>query len=397
MPATIAEHRAAVELGPNARLAAETTEGRATRGIPNTGLNLMHVPLLEEVAGHAPGSYREDPETVYLGFQRRIGACKIDQFIPRNPLTMAEHGYGKATARTATTGAERTVLDGIAIDSPEAVAEHLERFVFPKMERQIAEATGAEAAEAAAAELIEAETATQRILGGDILKAPYGKGFNNFPKLRYGAYGYVNYFMAFALYPEVLERDFALQGELAAKQNAVAVRAYERGRLPRILRLDHDMASGQGTFVKAEQLDALWFPHFARAIKPYVDAGVRLLWHCDGNLMKMVPRLIEAGVSGFQGFQYECGMDYEAICRMTDRAGRSLLIQAGVSVTTTLPHGTPADVRRQLEWLVQHGPRTGLFLGASSSITPGTNPENVRVLLEGLRHYRENGRGATSR
>ncbi|MCZ7646410.1 MAG: hypothetical protein M5U26_14185 [Planctomycetota bacterium] len=38
-----------------------------------------------------------------------------------------------------------------------------------------------------------------------------------------------------------------------------------------------------------------------------------------------------------------------------------------------------------------------LFLGASSSITPGTNPDHVRMLLEGLRHYRENGRGATSR
>lgn len=394
MTTTFAQARNAVELGPNARLAAETIEGRATRGIPNTGLNLMHVPLLEEAAGHAPGRYPSDPETVYLDFQLRIGACKIDQFIPRNPLTMAEHGYGKATARTATTGAEQVVRDGIAIDSPEAVAEHLERFVFPNLQRQIGEAADVDAA---AAELVEAEAATQRIFGGGILKAPYGKGFNNFPKLRYGAYGYVNYFLAFALYPEVLERDFALQGELAQKQNAVAVRAYELGRLPRILRLDHDMASGQGTFVKTEQLDRMWFPHFARAIKPYVDADVRLLWHCDGNLMKMVPRLIEAGVSGFQGFQYECGMDYEAICRMTDRSGRPLLIQAGVSVTTTLPHGTVADVRKQLAWLVTHGPRTGLFLGASSSITPGTNPDNVRALLEGLRHYRENGRGVTSR
>lgn len=392
--ATYAEARSAIELGPNARLAADAIAGRATRGIPNTGLNLMHVPLLEEVAGHPPGSYVSDPETVYLDFQRRIGACKIDQFIPRNPLTMAEHGYGKATARTATTGAEQVVLDGIAIDSPEAVAEHLERFVCPKLRRQIGEPIDAEAL---AAELVEAEAATQRIFGGAILKAPYGKGFNNFPKLRYGAYGYVNYFLAFALYPEVLEQDFALQGELAQKLNAVAVRAYEQGRLPRILRLDHDMASGQGTFVKTEQLDRMWFPHFARAVKPYVDSGVRLLWHCDGNLMKMVPRLIEAGVSGFQGFQYECGMDYESICRMTDRSGRSLLIQAGVSVSTTLPHGTTAGVRKQLEWLVQHGPRTGLFLGASSSITPGTNPDNVRALLEGLRYYRENGRGATTR
>ncbi|MDA0335862.1 MAG: hypothetical protein O2782_11905 [bacterium] len=46
-----------------------------------------------------------------------------------------------------------------------------------------------------------------------------------------------------------------------------------------------------------------------RSIEPLVQAGVRLLWHCDGNLMEMVPRLLEAGIAGFQGFQYEDGMD----------------------------------------------------------------------------------------
>jgi len=73
-----------------------------------------------------------------------------------------------------------------------------------------------------------------------------------------------------------------------------------------------------------------------------------MIWHCDGNLMDMVPRLLEVGIRGFQGFQYEDGMDYEKICRMKDREGRDLIIIAGVSVTRTLPHGTPADVKR--EW-----------------------------------------------
>ncbi len=64
--------------------------------------------------------------------------------------------------------------------------------------------------------------------------------------------------------------------------------------------------------------------------------------------MQMVPRLIEAGVGGFQGFQYEDGMDYPAICRMKARDGGPLLIKAGVSVTRTLPLGTRQDVRDEL-------------------------------------------------
>jgi uroporphyrinogen-III decarboxylase len=54
--------------------------------------------------------------------------------------------------------------------------------------------------------------------------------------------------------------------------------------------------------------------------------------------------------------------------------------------------GTPDDVRRELKWLVEEGPRTGLFLGPSSSITPGVPWENLAALVEGLAYYRKKGR-----
>jgi uroporphyrinogen decarboxylase len=164
------------------------------------------------------------------------------------------------------------------------------------------------------------------------------------------------------------------------------------GSLPPLFRLDHDMADSRGTLVNIRSLERLWFPHFARCIEPILQAGVCLIWHCDGNLMQMVPRLIEVGIGGFQGFQYEDGMDYSAICRMKTRAGQNLVIWAGVSVTRTMPYGTPQMVRDEIRWLVENGPDTGLFLGLSSSLCPGAPWENVEVLIEGLRHYREEGR-----
>jgi uroporphyrinogen decarboxylase len=99
------------------------------------------------------------------------------------------------------------------------------------------------------------------------------------------------------------------------------------------------------------------------------------------------------GLHGFQGFQYEHGMEYKRICRMRTRDGDPLIIFAGVSVTRTLPYGTPDDVRRELRWLVEEGPKLGLVLGGSSSITPGVPWANVETLIEGLAHYRIKGRG----
>jgi len=93
------------------------------------------------------------------------------------------------------------------------------------------------------------------------------------------------------------------------------------------------MADSRVLLVSLSSLRRCWVEQFARSIKPAVDAGFALLWHCDGNLMELIPDLLEAGVNGFQGFQYEDGMDYAKICRMRDREGRPLFIQAGVSVS----------------------------------------------------------------
>ena len=117
-----------------------------------------------------------------------------------------------------------------------------------------------------------------------------------------------------------------------------------------------------------------------------------MIWHCDGNLMDLVPRLLDVGIRGFQGFQYEDGMDYEKICKMKTKDGEPLVIVGGVSVTRTLPMGTPSDVKREIDWLVDNGPETGLFLAGSSSIAPGVPWENIQTMVEGLRYYREHGR-----
>ena len=370
----------------SAQLALDTILQKPTRGIPAFFCNVMEHGHIDRIAGVAPGTYRQRPEETYVAMQRALGVCLLDQYIWSNPLSMGDEGY-EGAAHGATTGAEEIILDGMVIDSPEAVVEHLERFVFPSL---IAAAKSFDE-DTRTRHIIESERSIQERLGPEILKGGYGSVA--FPYLAYGTYGYVNYFSAYALYPEVMEKHFSLQADLATLNNRAAARAHVEGNLPPINRGDHDMADSRGTLVNIKSLDEIWFPHFARCMEPVVAAGVRVIWHCDGNLMEMVPRLIECGISGFQGFQYEAGMDYERICRMKTRDGKDLIIVAGVSVSDTLPLGKPADVKRQMEWLVENGPRTGLFLSASSSVTPGVPWESMQVFWDGLRYYRERGRG----
>ena len=381
-----------MELQENAVLALDTIHQKPTRGIPSWFIHPMEHRIIERLAGVPEGTYKQKPIETYLSMQRNIGTCMLDQYLAINPLSMGNHGYEPGTNKTATTGQEQIIRDEMVIDSPEAVVAHLEQKVFPQLRQDIetwnqdANGMGKNRCQ----QILFDEETTQLLLGSAILKVPYGCA--SFPVLRYDTYGYANYFMAYALYPEVIERDFALQAELAAHKNHAVARAYTEKGLPPLLRLDHDMADSRGTLVDIKSLDKIWFPHFVRSLKPMLDAGVKLIWHCDGNLMQMVPRLLETGLSGFQGFQYEDGMNYEKIGRMKTRDGNSLIIIAGVSVTRTLPFGKPNDVRTEMKWLVDQGPKTGLFLGASSSIAPGVSWENMKTLAEGLKYYREYGR-----
>jgi hypothetical protein len=374
----------------NAQLAFDTIAMLPTRGIPTWVLNDMQWSHLEELSGNLPGSYQKDPVQIYRDFQLKAGCCFIDQWIPENPLSMQEQGFNEKTMRGATTGVEQIVCDGMVIDSPEAVVGHMEKYVFPEWKRWKHELEAN--ADEEVRGRISSEVEIQKLFGMNMLKGPY-RGFFRFPGFMYAQYGYVNYFMAYALYPEMIERGFKVYAEVAEIHNRIAARAILEGGLPKLLRLDHDMADSRGTLVDIRSLDRIWFPYFARSIKPFLDAGIRLIWHCDGNLMKMLPRLLECGLGGFQGFQYEDGMDYEKICRMKTRDGGELFIMAGVSVTHTLPYGTIADVKKEMDWLVEKGPKVGLMLGCSSSIAPGVPLENIKTLIEGFAYYREYGRG----
>jgi hypothetical protein len=383
-------------LSEGAQLALDTLLLKPTRGIPSFAFHVLKHAYIDRLAGVEEGSYRKEPIRVYRQMQERIGTCLVDQWIPTNPLTMTDQGYDAGTKHEATTGAEQIVCDGRVIDSPEAVVEHLERVEFPKLQA----ATRNFDEDARVQEILAGEAETQRVIGAGMLKT--GHGFARFPGFAYGRYGYVHYFTAYGLLPEVIERHFSLQADYWSVHNGAVARAYREGHLPPLYRLDHDMADSRGTLVDIKSLDRIWLPHFARSVEPLLKAGVRLIWHTDGNMMAMVPRLLEAGVKGFQGFQYECGMDYEKLSATKTRDGEDLVLLAGLSSTDgVLRSGTPADVRKKLRWIVEKGPRTGLFI-ASMGVYPDMPWENVQAYVEGIqdaRHragYRRNRRDQTA-
>ena len=368
----------------NAQLAFDTIMQKQTDGIPIGLFHIMEHSVIEQLAGSERGSYIKDPNSVYVRMLNNVGVNMVDQYLAENPLSMSETGL-ESHEMGSTTGGD-CIIDGIKISSPEDTAMHMEQYLFPSLEKQIREFDE----QAVVLSIKQEMSKKEERLGSDILACGYGH--LEFPKLLYTLYGYENYFSCYALYPELMEKLFSLQADYSIKHNQAVVKAYKAYGYPLFMRLDHDMADGRGTLCSIKSLEKYWLDNFRRSIKPALDAGFRMIWHCDGNLMKLIPYLIECGIKGFQGFQYEDGMDYKNICGYKAADGSDLIIMAGVSVTRTLPFGTPDDVAREIRFLVDNGPKSGLFLSTSSTCVPGTPWENIKTMVEGMQYYKNKKR-----
>ncbi len=118
----------------------------------------------------------------------------------------------------------------------------------------------------------------------------------------------------------------------------------------------------------------------ARAIKP----GLPVFYHSDGNPEAIIPDLIEIGVTIINPVQPEC-IDPIKVKKMF---GDRLALWGCIGTQTTMPFGTPDDVRREVKKLVEQvGYDGGLVLGPTHSLEPDVPWENILALYEAIEEY----------
>ena len=211
----------------------------------------------------------------------------------------------------------------------------------------------------------------------------------------YGRWGYENYLVAIMDYPDAMRRYYhhtALRGRL---HNQAIVLAHEKHGAAPFVYSGQDICGGSGPIVAPAILRQIYFPELRWAVEPLVSNGIGVIWHCDGNINPILEDIMGLGVMGLQGFEEEHGVDYADIVALRDRAGRPISVWGCVSVTSTLPHGTPADVRASVERSFQlAGPARGFVLSSTSSVMPEVPHENIDALFQ---HGRDFGRRFLSR
>jgi uroporphyrinogen decarboxylase len=118
----------------------------------------------------------------------------------------------------------------------------------------------------------------------------------------------------------------------------------------------------------------------ARAIKP----DIQIWYHSDGNIERIIPELIEIGVTILNPVQPEC-VDPVNIKR---RWGKQLTLDGVIGTQTVMPFGTPEDVRRTVKNAIEQlGENGGLILSPTHVLEPEVPLANIVAFAEAAWTY----------
>jgi uroporphyrinogen decarboxylase len=125
-------------------------------------------------------------------------------------------------------------------------------------------------------------------------------------------------------------------------------------------------------------------PHMAEFISTIksINPSLKVAYHSDGNILPIIPELIEVGVDVLNPVQPR-SMDPASLKKLY---GSRLCFWGSIDEQRTLPFGRPADVREEvLLRLRTLGKDGGLIIGPTHHVQLDTPVENVQMLVDSVR------------
>lgn len=203
----------------------------------------------------------------------------------------------------------------------------------------------------------------------------------------YRDFGYEAFLMACALYPEAVGKIWWSRCVVARERARLLVPLYEELDLVPVMFCGEDLCTNQGPMVSVDFLRQHYFPHTRLILEPLLEAGIKLVYHCDGDVRPILDDIFQLGYSGLQGFQYEVGIEVPDLRRRARAHGvEQPIFFAGLNVTRTLPFGDVDDVRAEVDYVFNatDGGR-GMFLFTSNVTGVEVPPDNLRAGYSRLR------------
>ncbi len=201
-----------------------------------------------------------------------------------------------------------------------------------------------------------------------------------------------DWYMALVSMPDFVRGVFELQLETAIKNLAILARA--AGDLFDVVMVSGtDFGTQTHPLISRQLLDELFSP-FHKRVNDWIHANTK--WktfkHSCGAVEPLIESFIASGFDILNPVQCSAGgMDPANLKRR--HGDRIVFWGGGADSQSTLPFGTPAEVRRQaLERCRIFAPGGGFVFNCVHNVQAGTPTANVLAMLEGVREFNAAGR-----
>jgi len=115
-----------------------------------------------------------------------------------------------------------------------------------------------------------------------------------------------------------------------------------------------------------------------------VKKDIKIAFHSDGNVEKLIPDLMDTGVDILQAVQPK-SMDVGSLKK---KFGNKLSFWGTVDIQEIMPFGTPDDVRNEVKTRIfSAGKGGGLIIAPSHNIQPDVSVENIEAFYDAAKKY----------
>ena len=120
----------------------------------------------------------------------------------------------------------------------------------------------------------------------------------------------------------------------------------------------------------------------SRLVEAWHEHGIKVIYHSEGNLKKVMQDLVACGIDGINPLEPEnISLEY------TRKNYPGLVLWGGLDDKNLLPFGTEEQVEEAVKTAIEVCSQGRLILGSSGEIHPEVKPENAVALFRAAKKY----------
>ncbi|MGD8812867.1 MAG: uroporphyrinogen decarboxylase family protein [Anaerolineales bacterium] len=162
----------------------------------------------------------------------------------------------------------------------------------------------------------------------------------------------------------------------------------ELGENVDIIKIGDDLGMQTGLLISPDMYRQMLKPihaDFISFIKARTKAKV--FFHTDGDIFDLIEDLVEIGVDILNPIQTSAGRMAD-LSALKKRYGKEIVFCGAIDTHRVLPHGTPDEVRQEVQRVIRHlGPGGGYMVAAVHTIMDDVPAENILAMTDAIDEF----------